>query len=473
MKRLFSKLMRKLGAATETPTHPDFDLSQDWASHSSDWHPQRSVTDVGLEADEPADTDQGSIEHEVHPDLHPIDPQHVSQRNRVDPRMGAPAQAGAPFSEDQPVRAREDTQTDAASNGSATQKWHPPTGSWAQPTAGLRKPTHETTHTTAAEEFDDFPAEVDDLGEQDEELWQAALSYEFDEQVRGVHVPDTSFDVSDFDEMSEFGRQEIENEAESAQWEDLIDLELYEEDPEAPVDQETTPDLQKLDEYAARLVSQLPSIRLAERVHLKSRLKAVLEEFPFSASYRALAELVISGNSIEEIEDACELKCLWRDSPWLWSHRRFNRMQRSWQTEESLTYRSALTWKLAMELIRRFGRVEAERNIFEDWLDSWLQMHPERMRDGERMDPRFWSYPAFLYFLNEGAPMTDDDTWYYEEPIDIHSIRSFRIQDGEDQIWRFEPKDHRCDTGLLSVLPISKRLAEKDGAQAREVERDD
>lgn len=449
MKRLFSKLMRKMGAATETPAHPDFELSQDWASHSSGRHPQRSETDTGLEPDEPAHDDHETIEHEVHPDLQPIDPQHVSQWSRVDPSVGPPAQSGATAGEAQPVRVREDTQTDAVSNGSAPQKWHPPGGSWAQPATDFRKPTHDTTRTTAADEYDDFPAEVDELGEQDDELWPVALSFEFDEEVRGVHVPDTTFDVLDLDDMSGLDQQEIEDEAETAQWEYLIGLELYEDDPEAPVDQETTPDLQKLDEYAARLVSQMPSIRLAERARLKSRLKAILEEFPFSASYRAIAELVISGNSIEDIEDACELKCLWRESSWLWSRRRFNRMQRSWQTEESMIFRSALTWKLAMELIHRFGRVEAERNIFEDWLDSWLQMHPERMRNGERMDPRFWSYSAFLYSLNEGAPLTDGDTWYYEEPIDIQPRRSFRLQDGEDQIWRFEPKDHRCDTGFL------------------------
>ena len=148
-------------------------------------------------------------------------------------------------------------------------------------------------------------------------------------------------------------------------------------------------------------------------------------------------------------------------------------MQRSWQIEESVTYRSALTWKLAMELIRRFGRVEAERSMFEDWRDSWLQMHPERTRNGERMDPRFWSYPAFLYFVNESAQLTDDDTWYYEEPIDIQPRRSFCLQDGEDQIWWLEQKDHRCDTGFLSVLPVSKDLAENSDAQTREVEKDD
>jgi len=227
-------------------------------------------------------------------------------------------------------------------------------------------------------------------------------------QIERARANDDLFEVSDFRKFPEFGPGEIESETESAQWEDLLDLDLYEEDPDLLfpfIEEETITDGQLLDDYAARLVSQMRIIKLDQRSLLQGRLKAVLEEFPFSSSYRALSRLVQAGCSLEELEDACELKCLWRESPWLWSHRKFNRMQRAWETEERLSYRSALSWKLALALIHRVGRVEAERRIFDDWRNAWLQMQPEQSSEGDLIDPRFWSYPAFLNLYYESIEL--------------------------------------------------------------------
>lgn len=222
------------------------------------------------------------------------------------------------------------------------------------------------------------------------------------------------------------------------------------------VEDETITDGYLLDDYAARLVSQMGIIKLDERSQLQRRFRAIIDEFPFSSSYRALSRLVSTGNSLEELEDACELKCLWRDSPWLWSHRKFNRRLRTWETEYRPSYRSALTWKLALKLINRVGRVEAERRIFDDWRNEWLQMRPEHSSDGVRIeDFRFWSYPAFLSSDHDSITLADSDSWYYEEPVDIQPSDSFRLEDSEGEIWRFEPKGERYDTGLLPTIQIS------------------
>lgn len=147
-------------------------------------------------------------------------------------------------------------------------------------------------------------------------------------------------------------------------------------------------------------------------------------------------------------------------------------MQRAWETEERLSYRSALSWKLALALIHRVGRVEAERRIFDDWRNAWLQMQPEQSSEGDLIDPRFWSYPAFLNLYYESIELADRESWYYEEPIDVQPSSSFRLEDNEGEIWRFEKKDGRCDVGFLSLLPHSKRVAAKKEAEAKEEGKD-
>lgn len=299
------------------------------------------------------------------------------------------------------------------------------------------------------EEYDDLIADDDEFVEQADELWEAVLPYEVGEELERARTDGALFEAPDLDGFSEVDlrefENEIENEIESAQWEDLLDLDLYEEGPDLPFPFLEEEDITSghLDDYAARLVSQMRALRLDQRSMLLARLKSVLEEFPFSSSYRALSGLVQAGNSLEELEDACELKCLWREAPWLWSHRKFNKMQSAWETEERPSYRSALTWKLALTLIHRVGRVEAERRMFDDWRREWLEMQLEHSSDGFRIDPRFWSYPAFLNLNDATVELADSETWFYEEPIDVQPWNSFRLEDSEGPIWRFEPKEER------------------------------
>ena len=474
MKSLISKLRRKLGVSPEAPTHPDLNSPSDWGGPEAEYMPRTAKTEARYEPDESAADPRQVIEDNVHPDLLLIEPQILAEDPPGNPHAGAPIQSEFPVSGRQPPTAELVTELEAENDVSAN---HEP-----DPDPALAPPNPDSSRLSADlelvevdDEYDELIGDNDVFDEQADDLWETALSYEVSEEIERARTEGDAFEVSDFYEFPEFDSGEIENEAESAQWEDLLDLDLYEEDPDLlfpSIDEENITDGHLLDDYAARLVSQMRIITLDQRSLLQGRLKAVLEEFPFSSSYRALSRLVQAGNSLEELEDACELKCLWREAPWLWSHRKFNRMQRAWETEERSSYRSALSWKLALALIHRVGRVEAERKIFDDWRNEWLQMQPEYSGEGVRIDSRFWSYPAFLSFDYESIELADSESWYYEEPIDVQASSSFRLEDSEGQFWRFETKDGSRDIGFLSLLPHSKRVAAKEEAEAKEAGKD-
>lgn len=474
MKSLFSKLRRKLGVSPEAPTHPDLNPPSDWGGPEAEYMPGTSKTEARSEPDESAADPRQVIEDNVHPDLLLIEPQILAEDPPGNPHAEAPIQSEFPVSGRQPPTAEAVTEFEPENDVSAN---HEP-----DPDPALPLPNPDSSRLSADlelveadDEYDGLIGDNDVFEEQADDLWETALSYEVSEEIERARTEGDAFEVADFYEFPEFDPGEIENEAESAQWEDLLDLDLYEEDPDLlfpSIDEETITDGHLLDDYAARLVSQMRIIKLDQRSLLQGRLKAVLEEFPFSSSYRALSRLVQAGNSLEELEDACELKCLWREAPWLWSHRKFNRMQRAWETEERSSYRSALSWKLALALIHRVGRVEAERKIFDDWRNEWLQMQPEYSGEGVRIDSRFWSYPAFLSLDCESIELADSESWYYEEPIDVQPSSSFRLEDSEGQFWRFETKDGRRDIGFLSLLPHSKRVAAKEEAEAKEAGKD-
>ncbi|QCP85157.1 hypothetical protein EYE35_05545 [Cereibacter sphaeroides] len=416
-----------------------------------------------------------ALEDNVHPDLHFIDPEFFVENFSDSSHIETQMPVDVPAFRHQPATAKALTELEAENEVSVKQESDPDSTS-ASPTMDASSPAGKLETEDADDGPNELSDEDDDLAEQDDDdIWENALPHGFGDEVEGVRSGECSLDAATLAEFLEFDLQEIESETESAQWEDLLDLDLYEEDPVLPfplAEEETISDGQKLDEYAARLVSQMRSIKLDERSRLHGRLKVILEEFPFSATYRALLRLLNEGTTLEDLEDAFELKCLWRESPWLWAHRRFNRMQQGWETEGRSNYRNALSWKLAIELILRVGRVEAERRIFDDWLNEWLQMQPGHSAEGARMDPRFWSYAAFLNFDHEDISLADSESWYYEEPVDVQPLSSFSIADSEGQIWRFEPKDGRCDNGFLSRLPLSKRVALQAEAKAKEASED-
>lgn len=472
MKGLFSKLRRKLGVSPETSKHPDLNPPSDWDLLEAEDLPETSQVVAGSEPVEPPVAARDQLEHNVHPDLRFIESQVLANDFPQNPGTEALTQPDVPGHQHSTDGVF--TELDAEDEVPAD---HEP---YRHPSLALPRPHFSTLGAEldlveTEEEFDELIEDDDEFNELGLGLWEPALFYEANEEIERASADADSFDFVDLYAFSEFGSEEIENETESAQWEELLNLDLYNEDPdllERSIEEEPIADGHLLDDYAARLVSHMSIIKLDQRTLLQGRFKAVLEEFPFSSSYRALLRLVQAGYSLEELEDACELKCLWRESSWLWSHRKFNRMQSAWVTEEQPSYRSALSWKLALALIHRVGLVEAERKIFDDWRNEWLQMQPEYSGEGVRIDSRFWSYPAYLSLDYESIELADSESWYYEEPVDVKPSSSFRLEDSEGQFWRFETKDGRRDIGVLSLLPHSKRVAAKEDAKAKEAGKD-
>ncbi len=452
MKGLFSKLRRKLGVSLETSKHPDLNPPSDWDLLEAEDLPETSQVVAGSEPVEPPVAARGQLEHNLHPDLRLIESQVLAHDFPQNPGTEALTRPDVPVSGHRHSTAGVFTELDAEDEVPAD---HEP---YRHPSLALPRPHFSTLGAEldlveTEEEFDELIEDDDEFNELGLGLWEPALFYEANEEIERASADADSFDFVDLYAFSEFGSEEIENETESAQWEELLNLDLYNEDPdllERSIEEEPIADGHLLDDYAARLVSQMRIITLGQRPLLHERLKAVLEEFPFASSYRALSRLVQAGFSLEALEDACELKCLWRESPWLWSHRKFNKMQRAWETEIRSSYRSALSWKLALALIHRVGRVEAECKILNDWRNEWLHMQPEHSGESVCIDPRFWSYPTFLNLDYESNELADSESWYYEERIDVQPASSFRLNDSDGEIWRFANKDGRCDLSFPS-----------------------
>lgn len=468
MRSLFSKLKRKLSASRGQTEHPDLKPPSEWGEPQAARAPKTSPTGARSETDAPAIARAKTTEEWLHPDLQMIDTLSVAEVVLEKPPVEPAISFDLPASADQSALAEE---LEVENGRSERERWKADTVATSASQIPEFPNLADEIDTAELGDKDDELAEEDKFVEQEDELWEAVVWYEVGGAADDGGVRDGSFDSADIGELPEFDPQEIENETESAHWEDLLELELYEEDAEPHfgfIEEEDIVEGRQLHDYAAKLVSHMPSIKLHERARLQSRFKAILEEFPFSASYKALVRLVNGGISLEELEDACEIKCLWREAPWLWSHRRFNRMQRAWETEERLSYRSALTWKLAIELIGRVGRPEAERKIFDDWLCEWRQMQPEQTGEGALMDPKFWSYPLYLQLNHESLPLIDDNLWYYEELPDIQPWKSFRLEDGDGEVWRIETKSDPRDTGFLSILSPAQRLAKRVDAETKE-----
>lgn len=199
----------------------------------------------------------------------------------------------------------------------------------------------------------------------------------------------------------------------------------------------------RLEEYAAQIVLATPILKLHERGPLSRRVRAILEEFPFAATAVALKRLASDGASIDELEDACCLKCVWRDSSWLWLQRRYNRMQRGWRLEVNAKLKNNLTWITALRFIRRYGVDESERLLTEEILSRWRSLEVGAYNPEERAQFWFNDYSAFLAAWDEAVRLHDTNSWFYEEPLDVRWRKSISLIEDGQQIWTVEAPDVR------------------------------
>jgi len=212
-------------------------------------------------------------------------------------------------------------------------------------------------------------------------------------------------------------------------------------DPEA-LAEETIPSVEtamarerRLDGAAADLVLSLGAFRSADRRALYRRFRTVVEDFQHAASHAALHRLLAEGASLEEIEEAAQLRCLWRDQPWLWAQKRSERS--AWSVRRSSSQRLAFGWPTAVRLVRTFGLVKAERAMSEDWFDAWTGL--ERAKAVSPVEEMaFFTYAGFLRQLTPLILMESQEG-VFEEASDGPERLELRDYRGS-VIWQFERK---------------------------------
>jgi hypothetical protein len=219
-----------------------------------------------------------------------------------------------------------------------------------------------------------------------------------------------------------------------------------------------------LDGVAADLVLALGSFRTSDRRALYGRLRTIVEEFQHPATHAALHRMLAQGASLEEIEEAAQLRCIWRDQPWLWAEKRS--ALASWNVRRALSQRLAFGWPTAIRLVRIFGLVEAERSMVEDWFDTWTKL--ERAKATSPVEEMaFFTYAGFLRQLTPDI-LLEASEGVLEDAADGHPLFELRDPRGA-LIWQFAQK-LPPRAGEISLEPIrirNHRSFEEEASESR------
>lgn len=223
MKSLFSKLRRKLGVSPEAPTHPDLNPPSDWGGPEAEYMPSAAKAEARSEPDESAADPRQVIEGSIHPDLLLIEPQILAEDPSGNPHAEAPIQSEFPVSGRQASTAEAVTEFEADNDVSANHE-PDPDPALAPPNPDFSRLSADLELVEADDEYDELIGDDDVFDDQADDLWEAVLSYDVDEEIERARANGDLFEVSDFHKFQEFGPGEIERETESAQWEDLSTL---------------------------------------------------------------------------------------------------------------------------------------------------------------------------------------------------------------------------------------------------------
>lgn len=215
---------------------------------------------------------------------------------------------------------------------------------------------------------------------------------------------------------------------------DVADLEALAEEA-VPPDETAIEKERRLEGVAADLVLSLGAFRSSDRRILFHRFRTVVEEFQHPASHAALHRLLAEGCSLEEIEEAAQLRCFWRDQPWIWAEKRA--ALSAWNVRRSPSQRLAFSWSTAIRLVRTFGLVESECAMVEEWFDDWAGLsRAKSISPVERM--AFFTYAGYLRQLTP-AIFLENSEGVFEEAIDSQELFELRDPRGA-LIWKFENK---------------------------------
>lgn len=162
------------------------------------------------------------------------------------------------------------------------------------------------------------------------------------------------------------------------------------------------PDVPDAKEYrirvdAALLVDAFCGGVASRRPAVAKRLRAILRDFPHSASRRAIERLGLAGLDLDDLEELAEIKRLWRDDPALWMMRRPPNVM-----VQSSSLRRAMSWKLARQLQRAWPG-EACTMLSDELLGQWVSLS---RRPGDSSGPLHETFFIFTTWLRMEAETT-------------------------------------------------------------------
>lgn len=167
---------------------------------------------------------------------------------------------------------------------------------------------------------------------------------------------------------------------------------------------------------AARIIGHFDIPERCRRQRALRRLAAVIEVFPHGASVRAIENLAMAGASTKEVETAAAVKMLWAEEPTLWLARRRDSLRGRMVATCHRSLRHAMTWRLALRMVRRWPDHPAEDLLAGDLLDRWTHLRGTGHLQEEGTLDAFCSYPVFLAQAAREEEFCGDD-----DPFENHN----------------------------------------------------
>lgn len=290
-------------------------------------------------------------------------------------------------------------------------------------------------------------------------------------ESRVFHANDwAANDVFEYEDALEFSPWEFGTETSPTHLddEDIFELDLWESHHEPHVENEQTADDERLDRMAAELVIRLDQIHINNQKNLHRRFRDILIEFPHATSHAALIRLLSDSATLEDLEDACALKCLWRDCNWLWLQRRYDKLQNLWDIQQTSTFRHSMSWKVARSILKKHTLIEAEASLTDNWLTDWQSMRREDISEHPTAEAAYFSYPSFIFWQLPQIAFDDFDYGFSEPINNLNSRKALKVSNEEGAlIWQFSPSSNYSVTDYLSCLPYKQRRLEQASFKAK------
>ena len=148
--------------------------------------------------------------------------------------------------------------------------------------------------------------------------------------------------------------------------------------------------------YATRLTISSYYFREKQRKHTLQFYVGLLGDFPFYQSYAAIERLLARGYLIDHIADTYKIKLMWACNPFLWSQRRYDRLENNWKIFINQQTRNSMSWQMASDLVKNYPVSELENLILVDWYNEWSVLKLSSHNSSNGFDPAFGLYSIYL-----------------------------------------------------------------------------